>query len=41
LPTFSKLWGRNDDDVMNSGTYEMTINMSEYSASVGHAPARA
>ncbi|KAG7529556.1 hypothetical protein FFLO_05572 [Filobasidium floriforme] len=28
LPTFSKLWGRNDDDVMNSGTYEMTINMN-------------
>ena len=29
LPTFSKLWARNDDDVMQSGTYEMTINMSE------------
>ena len=29
LPTFSKLWARNDDDVMNSGTYEMTINMSK------------
>lgn len=30
LPTFSKLWARNDDDVMQSGTYEMTINMSEW-----------
>jgi hypothetical protein len=29
LPTFSKLWARNDDDVMQSGTYEMIINMSE------------
>lgn len=29
LPTFSKLWGRNDNDAMASGTYEMTINMSK------------
>lgn len=28
LPTFTKLWGRNDDDVLQSGTYEVTINMN-------------
>lgn len=28
LPTFSKLWGRNDHDVMAKGDYEVTVNMS-------------
>jgi hypothetical protein len=41
LPTFSKLWGRNDDDVMTSGTYEVTINMSECSECVGYVSVRA
>lgn len=30
LPTFRKLWGRNDNDVMAAGTYRILINMSEY-----------
>jgi hypothetical protein len=29
LPTFRKLWGRNDDDVMAAGTYRILINMSK------------
>lgn len=29
LPTFTKLWARNDDDVMTRGTYEITVNMSK------------
>lgn len=29
LPTFRKLWARNDDDVMKSGTYEITAFMSK------------
>ncbi len=28
LPTFTKLYGRNDNDVMRSGTYQITIGMS-------------
>lgn len=32
LPTFRKLWGRNDDDVMAAGTYRILINMSKSSA---------
>lgn len=28
LPTFRKLWGRNDNDIMTSGRYEILINMS-------------
>lgn len=28
FPTFRKLWGRNDDDVMTAGTYRILINMS-------------
>lgn len=29
FPTFRKLWGRNDNDVMTAGTYRILINMSE------------
>lgn len=29
LPTFMKLWGRNDNDVMKAGTYNVIANMSE------------
>jgi hypothetical protein len=29
LPTFKKLWGRNDDNTMVSGTYNIQILMSE------------
>jgi hypothetical protein len=29
LPTFRKLWGRNDNDVMAAGTYRILVNMSE------------
>lgn len=29
LPTFNKLWARNDDDVMRAGTYSVVVNMSE------------
>jgi len=29
LPTFRKLWGRNDNDVMAAGTYRILINMSK------------
>lgn len=32
LPTFRKLWARNDDDVMKSGTYEAIAMMSECTA---------
>lgn len=32
LPTFRKLWARNDDDVMKSGTYEAVAMMSESTA---------
>lgn len=28
LPTFRKLWMRNDNDVMTAGTYEILINMN-------------
>ncbi|GMK54001.1 hypothetical protein CspeluHIS016_0105870 [Cutaneotrichosporon spelunceum] len=28
LPTFRKLWMRNDNDVMSAGTYEILINMN-------------
>ncbi|KAL7420700.1 alkylphosphocholine resistance protein lem3 [Cryptotrichosporon argae] len=28
LPTFRKLWARNDDDIMTSGTYEITTYMN-------------
>lgn len=34
LPTFRKLWARNDDDVMKSGTYEAVAMMSESTAAV-------
>ena len=30
LPTFTKLYGRNDRDTMRAGTYQMVINLSEY-----------
>ena len=29
LPTFRKLWARNDHEVMRSGRYQVTANMSE------------
>lgn len=29
LPTFTKLWGRNDNEVMQAGTYQVVANMSE------------
>ena len=29
LPTFTKLFGRNDNDELIQGRYEITINMSE------------
>lgn len=32
LPTFSKLWGRNDNDQLKAGTYRLTVNMSEWCA---------
>lgn len=28
LPTFSKLWGRNDDDTMKQGRYSITIGLN-------------
>ncbi|KAI5451371.1 alkylphosphocholine resistance protein lem3 [Naganishia albida] len=28
LPTFTKLWGRNDNDVMQAGTYQVVANMN-------------
>jgi hypothetical protein len=28
LPTFSKLWGRNDHDVMAKGNYQVTVNLN-------------
>src|SRR6266481_8716384 len=28
LPTFTKLWGRNDGDTLKKGTYFITINLS-------------
>lgn len=30
LPTFTKLYGRNDAEVMSAGTYEVQIWLSEY-----------
>jgi hypothetical protein len=30
LPTFSKLYGRNDGDVMKAGTYELDVYMSTF-----------
>ncbi|KAJ9121745.1 hypothetical protein QFC22_002366 [Naganishia vaughanmartiniae] len=30
LPTFTKLWARNDKEVMQAGTYQVVANMSEY-----------
>lgn len=29
LPTFSKLYGRNDDSALSNGTYQISVNMSE------------
>ena len=28
LPTFTKLWGRNDNDVLKKGRYQITANLS-------------
>ena len=28
LPTFTKLWGRNDDETLKQGSYQIVINMS-------------
>ena len=28
LPTFTKLWGRNDNDDLQQGTYRITVNLS-------------
>ena len=28
LPTFSKLWGRNDGETLKQGRYQITINLS-------------
>lgn len=28
LPTFTKLWGRNDNDNLQQGTYRITVNLS-------------
>lgn len=28
LPTFRKLWMRNDDNIMTAGTYEILVNMN-------------
>lgn len=33
LPTFTKLWARNDNDVMQAGTYQIVANMSKLSFS--------
>ena len=30
LPTFSKLYGRNDNDDLKSGQYSITVNLSSY-----------
>jgi hypothetical protein len=30
LPTFTKLYGRNDNDKMQKGTYEITIGLSAF-----------
>lgn len=30
LPTFSKLWGRNDTDDMKKGTYNISVELSAY-----------
>lgn len=30
LPTFTKLWGRNDNDKLLKGTYQITVNMSTW-----------
>ena len=39
LPTFRKLWGRNDNDVMAAGTYRILINMSGYPRLIDTKPA--
>jgi hypothetical protein len=31
LPTFTKLWARNDNEVMQAGTYQIVANMSKFS----------
>jgi hypothetical protein len=36
LPTFKKLWGRNDVDTMSSGTYSIEILMSELEMGHGY-----
>lgn len=38
FPTFRKLWGRNDNDVMTAGTYRILINMSPLSKIPSPAP---
>ena len=30
LPTFSKLWGRNDGETLRQGRYQITINLSAF-----------
>ena len=30
LPTFTKLYGRNDNDKLAKGTYEMTVDLREF-----------
>lgn len=30
LPTFTKLWGRNDNDNLQQGRYQITVNLSAY-----------
>lgn len=32
LPTFTKLYGRNDNDVMQKGTYQITVDLSKHPA---------
>ena len=38
LPTFTKLWGRNDTTTLAKGRYQMTINMSAHSLIVTPVP---
>lgn len=35
LPTFRKLWARNDQETMTRGTYRVVTNMSELWTSHG------
>ena len=34
LPTFTKLWGRNDNDNLNQGRYQIIVNLSTFPFSI-------